>query len=71
MNLRRDRFSQLSRHERQIERSYYMAVQQLERLQYARTMGCDPFYAGNIGKFTIGDSRKKEEGTYRAGTRQS
>ena len=43
-------FAALSRHERQIERSYQTAYRELQCLQYARNLDCDPFYVANMKK---------------------
>jgi hypothetical protein len=43
-------FVNLSRHERQIERSYQAAHHELQCLQYARAMDRNPFYIANMKK---------------------
>jgi hypothetical protein len=43
-------FVNLSRHERQLERSYQASLRELTCLQYARAMDRNPFYIANMGK---------------------
>ena len=62
--------SVLSRHERNIERSYRAAVRELQVLQYARVLDCSPFYVSNMGKLSAVDnkSKRKQEGRFQANT---
>ena len=58
--------TQLSRYERQMERSLQEAQKELETLQYARTMGCSPMYARKVRTFpSPGKNRTEHEGRYR------
>lgn len=57
----------LSRHERQLERSYQTALQELRCLQYARSVDCDPFYIANMKKQPapdLGAAKLKHEGHF-------
>lgn len=62
--------AQLSRHERQLDRSFDENHRKLEKVQYARIMDYSFFYVDNIAKFPPPDNgrAKKEEGHYRSGT---
>ncbi|MGI8991856.1 MAG: hypothetical protein ACR2I2_20025, partial [Bryobacteraceae bacterium] len=62
--------ARLSRHERQLDRSFYQALEKLGMVQYARVLDCSVFYAANLRKFSPPDSdraKKNEEGHYRSG----
>jgi hypothetical protein len=58
--------SRLGRHEAHLHRMLEKTIRDLERRQYARTLGIDPYYAERIGRYAApGEKRRTHEGSFR------
>ena len=63
--------SQLSRYERQIERSFNAECRELLKEQYARTMDADLFFVNYMGRFkapVLSAPKQEQEGSFHCGT---